>query len=254
MRLFLRSTFMRFVEVVSSDDDFDHQFLKLTFRSCLISLYYLTVKSHVHSITSVSDTDSYSLSPYFIDCLFLFTFNLTVMSSSSAFLCIPGPWTQTHSVILFCVLYFKYSSPMQSTHYFSKQSERLSTPQFNTTRSISAQDTNQKLVNTMLPNIVELTAATLSTAPDDTTLRKTAVLLLSACTLMNKVHREFAFQVTALRQDYSLMVFTAFSFLIILAFILFSTFFSFFSLHFCFMNNTQLRILFYFYFYNHQFT
>ena len=61
--------------------------------------------------------------------------------------------------------------------------------------SVSAQDSNQKLANTMLPNIVELTAATLSSAPDDSVLRKTAVLLLSACTLMNRVHREFAFQV-----------------------------------------------------------
>jgi hypothetical protein len=89
----------------------------------------------------------------------------------------------------------------QTSHFTTKQFQHFPTTQFTSyttrahTHSISAQDYTQKLVNTILPSIVELAASTLSSAPDDTALRKTAVLLLTSCTLMNKVHREFAFQV-----------------------------------------------------------
>lgn len=56
-------------------------------------------------------------------------------------------------------------------------------------------DSYRKVGLSMLPRIVEIAASVLSGSHEDDGLKRRAVLLLVACTRMNVVHREFAFQV-----------------------------------------------------------
>ena len=59
-------------------------------------------------------------------------------------------------------------------------------------------DGYRKVGLSLLPRIVEIAASVLTGTHEDDGLKRRAVLLLVACTRMNVVHREFAFQVCLL--------------------------------------------------------